>query len=178
VVEKLDQADIPYMISGSVASSFHGQPRTTMDVDLVIDPTAAQLKTFVASLGEDFYVSAQAAKAAIRNRTAFNVVHRRSGWKADLLVRRDRPYSIEEFNRRRPARLFGADLIVVSPEDSILSKLEWAQKSGSERQFRDAVGVAMIQQAHIDTGYLEKWARDLGIDALLHRLLAEVKRLS
>lgn len=176
LVAKLDAAGIPYMLSGSLASSVWGEPRTSYDVDLVIAPTVEQLRAFVESLGNAFYVSAGAAEEAFKTHGTFNVIESRSGLKADLIIRKERPFSIEEFERRRTGRLGGVEVVLVSPEDSLLSKLEWARESGSERQFRDALGVAELQHGHLDTDYLRRWADDLGVSDLLERLLDEAKR--
>ncbi len=173
---KLDAAGIPYMVTGSLASGIHGEARTTHDVDIIIAPTLDQLRTFVGSLGDDFYVSSEAAEDAFRLRGMFNVIEPASGLKADLFVRKDRPFDVEQFRRRRAGRVADAEIFLVSPEDSILSKLDWARKSGSERQFRDALGVAAVQGDRLDRGYLEKWARELGVEDELKRLLDEAQR--
>ena len=174
VVHKLEAAGIPFMVAGSVASSLHGEPRATNDVDIVVALTEEQLRAFLASLGSDFYVSSEAATKALRRRGAFNVIDTLGGWKADLIVRKDRPYSGEEFGRRVPAEVMGVKVSLVSPEDAILSKLEWAIKAASERQFRDAFGVAAAQREALDRAYLRKWAPELGVEALLRRLLNEL----
>jgi len=171
LVRALDAAGIPYMIAGSLASSCHGEPRATNDVDLVIDPSGEQLELLLAALGEGCYVSPEAAREALRERSAFNVIDYATGLKADLIVRRERPFSREEFARRRKAALPGTEAFVVSPEDAILSKLEWSRRGGSERQLRDALGVAVVQGPELDREYLRRWARELGVAELLEELL-------
>ena len=161
------------MVAGSLASSVHGRPRATNDIDLVIDPTADQLSRFLSSLPRGWYVSTEAAHDALRKRSMFNVVDPSSGWKADLIVRKDRPFSLTEFNRRRKVRVFRRTADVATPEDVILSKLEWARDAGSERQYQDAVGVAVVRWDELDRPYLEKWARELGVEEHLARLLKE-----
>ena len=176
LVAKLDAAGIPYMVSGSVASSVWGEPRASYDVDLVIAPTREGLSTFIDSLADAFYVSEAAAGEAFRTHGVFNVIEQESGFKADLILRKERPFSIEEFRRRRTGRVENLDLVLVSPEDAILSKLEWAAKSDSERQFQDALGVARVQHETLDTAYLRRWADDLGVGDWLQRLLDEATR--
>ncbi len=146
IIKALSDADIPYMISGSVASSFHGQPRATNDADIVIDPTCEQLLMFVESLGPDCYVSKEAAMQAVQNNAMFNIIDIEAGAKADLFIRKKRPFSQQEFARRRPGTFLGMDACFVSPEDSILSKLEWSQGRPSEIQFKDALGVLIAQK--------------------------------
>src|SRR5262249_49511777 len=115
LTEVLVRAGIPYMVVGSFASTFHGLPRTTQDLDLVIDPTPASLAVFLKLLPEDdYYVSPEAARDALARRAMFNVIDIATGWKVDLIVRRDRPFSEEEFRRRAVARLLGHDVYVAS----------------------------------------------------------------
>ena len=175
---KLDNAGIPFMVVGSLGSIAYGEPRTTYNIDLVIDPTLVQLQAFVNSLDKaDYYVSENAAEEAFKNRAMFNVIDLRTGWKVDLIIRQDRPYSIEEFRRRRKQQLIGIELDVVSPEDAILSKLEWAKADESEWQYRDALGVASAQWRYLNWEYMEKWASDLGADNLLEQLREDANSL-
>jgi hypothetical protein len=175
LIERLERAEIPYMVAGSVGSSLHGRPRATQDVDLVIAPTEKQLDRFVASLGETYYVSLDAAHEAYRCRTMFNVIDMEAGWKADLVIRKDRPFSLQEFQRRGRVDIMGHTLWVVSPEDAILSKLEWSRGRQSEVQFSDALGVAIVHYPRLDLNYLKRWAKEIGVEDQLARLL-EVAR--
>jgi len=174
---KLEEAGIPYMISGSLGSSFHGEPRATNDIDMIIDPTLEQLNTFIRMLGERYYVSPEAAQEVFRNRSMFNLIDHQAGWKADLIIRKDRAYSQEEFRRRKTVNILGIKVYVVSPEDAILSKLEWSKESESELQFRDALGVSVVQWGRLDREYLRKWARELGVEDPLEILLSKAEEL-
>lgn len=178
LVNVLGGCSVPYMISGSFCSSIHGHPRATRDVDIVIAPTEKQLLQFTESLGEDYYVSLAAVRDALANKSMFNIIDIQSGWKADFVIRKERPFSQREFERKCIAKLRGFDVWVASPEDVILSKLEWAKESQSEQQFRDALGVAVVQWERLEMDYLQKWAKDLGIEDSLGRLLKEGKELS
>lgn len=169
----LERAGVPYMVAGSMSSSLHGRPRATQDADVVIDPTEDQLESFVALLGKGYYVSRDAALDALRHRTMFNVIDLEGGWKADLIIRKDRPFSRQEFERRRQIDAMGRMLWVVSAEDIILSKLEWMRGRQSDVQYSDALGVAVTQWASLDVEYLHKWAGQLGIESMLIRLLKE-----
>jgi hypothetical protein len=163
VAAALDAAGIPFMLTGSVAAAWHGAGRATMDVDLVIDPTADQLRALVAALaGPDVYVSLDAALEAFQHRAMFNVVNTTTGWKADLIVRKLRPFSEAEFARRRPIDFEGARLWVASAEDVIISKLEWAKLGGSARQIED-VAELIRTAGQLDDAYLEHWIAELGL---------------
>jgi hypothetical protein len=176
LVDALSNAGIPYMLSGSIGSGFHGQPRATNDVDIVIAPTESQLHSFLQSLGKDYYVSLDAVLEALRCESAFNVIDMQTGWKADFIIRRRRPFSTEEFQRRQKVSIMGLDTWIVSPEDMILIKLEWAKNSKSDRQFEDALGVAMVQFDRLDGDYLHKWAKELQVEGSLKQLLEQAKK--
>ena len=178
IVIKLKDFGIPYMVSGSLGSSLHGEPRATNDIDLVIAPTSAkQVKTFTQSLNKDYYVSSEAAEEAFNNHSMFNVIDYQTGWKADLIMLKDRPYSLEEFRRRIQENIIGIQVFVISPEDAILTKLEWAKASESERQIRDALGIAVVQWQTLDKDYLHKWAQELNLKDLLDNLLKNAEKL-
>jgi len=176
LVALLEKVGIPYMIAGSLGSSFYGRPRATQDVDVVMDPSEDQFDRLIALLDrKGYYVSQDAARDALRQRTMFNVVDIGAGWKADLIVRKDRAFSLQEFQRRRRIEMMGQSLWIVAPEDAILSKLEWAQGRQSEMQYSDALAVAVAHLGRLDLEYLNKWAKELSIEDALLRLLREAQ---
>lgn len=178
LVEMMDASSIPYMICGSFASSFHGQPRATRDVDIVVAPTEKQLLDFVESLGGDYYVSLSAVREAFAHQSMFNIIDNQSGWKADFVICRDRPFSRQEFERRHRINMKELSIWVTSPEDIILSKLEWARDSCSQQQFRDALGVAAVQWGGLDLDYLRRWAKELKVGESLQQLVEQAERLA
>jgi predicted nucleotidyltransferase len=173
VAEFLDAAGIPYMVAGSHGSSYHGLPRTTYDVDFVVDPSSDQLEAFLVLLGNQFYVSLEGAREALGKRAMFNIIDFKTGSKADLIVRKDRPFSVEEFSRRQQGVLHGTAVTIVSAEDVILSKLEWNKITPSERQVRDALNVVKVKGPALDLDYLRKWAADLGVSEKLQEVLRD-----
>jgi hypothetical protein len=95
VVAALDAAGIPHMVTGSMASAVHGQPRATRDIDLVIDPEGETIEVLVAAFPPDrFYVGD--ARTAVAQRDMFNIIDVTTGWKVDFIIRKDRPFSREE----------------------------------------------------------------------------------
>ncbi len=158
------------MVAGSFASTYHGEPRMTHDIDLVIDPSAPALLDFVERLDRDrFYVGD--ALGAFERRDQFNVIDTTSGWKVDLIIRRDRSFSRTEFERRIPASFGDLRTYVASAEDTVLAKLEWGKLGGSSRQLRDAVGVLAIVGEAIDMAYLRQWAGVLGVGDEVERAI-------
>ena len=173
VVGVLEAERIPYMVSGSIASAYYGEPRATRDIDLVIDPTAPALDRLVARLQQEgAYVDGDAARTALKDRTQFNAVA--GDAKVDFMIRRARPYSKTEFERRSRVQLPGVAAEMVTIEDLILVKLEWAAATDSERQRRDVEGMVRVAGPELDRGYLDEWAGRLGLTERLRRLLDSV----
>jgi hypothetical protein len=165
---KLAAAGVPSMVVGSFASSFHGVPRSSQDLDLVIDPVPDSLHRFLADLPpEDYYADGDAALDAFRRRGQFNVIDMATAWKADLIVRKARPFSVEEMRRRIEGDLLGVRVFVASPEDTLISKLEWAKLGGgSQLQLRDVSGILQLRRNELDLVYVERWVTELGLGEL------------
>lgn len=162
----LDQAGIAYMLTGSFAGAYYGAPRTTQDIDLVIEATPGQLQTFVGILPSDkYYVDLEAALEAYKCQAMFNVVDLTTGWKIDLIVRKSRAFSKEEFGRRKLIHLHDTVLYVASAEDVVVSKLEWGKLGQSQRQIEDVASILRIRWSSLDHAYLEKWVSELGLSA-------------
>ena len=172
---ELESAGIEYMLTGSFASSLHGEPRATHDVDLVVAIDAPVSNILIRAFSSpDYYLSDSAVLEAIRLRTMFNLIDTRSGDKVDFWVLTDGPFDRSRFARKRAEMVFGGKIYVSSPEDTILAKLDWSKRSGgSEKQFGDALGVYEVQYGTLDMGYLELWAERLGVTALWRRLRDE-----
>lgn len=165
VLRALDQAGIPHMLTGSFASSFHGAPRATQDIDLVISPTPDQVRAFVFQLPRtDYSVDETAALEAVRSERQFHVIDLATGWKIDLILRKSRAFSLEEFERRAAGEIAGVRIEITSVEDLIVAKLECAKMGGSERQVEDAAMMLRRRKATIDVGCIERWARVLGVE--------------
>ena len=176
VIGQLDRAGIPYMLTGSLASTFHGEPRATRDADIVIDPSPVSLDRLVDSLrAAGFYVDRDAAEDALRERGQFNAIGDAAA-KVDFIIRKDRAFSIEEFGRRRNVELLGTPGFIASVEDVILAKLEWAAVTNSDRQLRDVAGMISVSGDSLDTRYLTTWAERLGVAGALQALILEVGR--
>lgn len=166
VTAAMTDANVPFMIAGSFASTTHGIPRTTQDLDIVIDPTADALDALLRALPpEQYYVDVDAARDALQRRTMFNLIDQETGWKIDFIIRKNRAFSREEFARRIALPLLDVPVFVASPEDTIVSKLEWSvQSGGSQRQRRDVAGIIATIGSALDRAYVERWVRDLGLE--------------
>jgi len=162
VVTVLETVGIPYMLTGSFASSYHGLPRATQDIDFVIAPTREQLRELITHLSApEYYADEAAALDALAHETQFNVIDLTTGWKIDFICRRDRPFSRTEFERRTRADVEGLPLFIATAEDVVLAKLEWAKLGGSHRQIEDVAGLLRVRQGDLDQEYLRHWVAAL-----------------
>jgi hypothetical protein len=166
VAAQLEREGIPYMISGSMAMNYYAQPRMTRDVDIVVDLSAASATKLSALLDKDFFMDADVAREAALKRRMFNAIHKQRLVKVDFVVRKDDPYRQEEFRRRQLIDMEGEKIWMVAPEDLVLSKLYWAKDSRSEMQIRDVRNLLATVKS-LDLNYLERWAKVLGVGALL-----------
>ena len=172
--------EIRYYVGGSVASSAHGIPRTTMDLDLVADLSSHQVDEFASLLQPDFYADAAMIREALARGRSFNLIHYSSAYKFDVFPSRHDEFSRLELTRRKftEIRSLGPEPIecaVATAEDTILRKLEWYRAGGesSERQWNDLRGVLKVSGAQLDREYLHQWALYLKVNDLLDRLLTE-----
>lgn len=160
----LEHHDIPYMVTGSVASSIHGIPRSTNDLDIVIAPTRDQLRAFIQFVKRfGYFAQLEAAEDALASRDQFNVIDFPNAWKADLIIRKNRNFSATEFERREQVEVGDLRLVVAKPEDVLIAKLEWTKISPSERQLQDAAGILIVQGAQLDLQYVERWVNELDL---------------
>jgi hypothetical protein len=166
IVPRIEAAGIPYMLTGSFASAYHGRPRATQDLDFVVAPTAAQLRALVRDLPPDqYYADEDAALDALGTESQFNIVDLATGWKIDLICRKSRPWSRVEFERRTLADIEGRPLYIATVEDVILAKLEWGKLGSSARQVEDVAGLLQVRGPDLDLPYLLKWVAELDLSA-------------
>jgi hypothetical protein len=170
VCARLENAQIGYMLTGSMAMNYYAQPRMTRDIDIVVALEASDTGKIVSSFEPDYFVPVEALRSALRERGMFNLLHLDSVVKVDLIVRKQAPYRQNEFARRVQVQLPGFLAWLVSKEDLILSKLAWAKDAKSELQMRD---VRNLLSEEFDSAYLRKWAASLNVSELLEDCLRE-----
>jgi hypothetical protein len=171
----LDGAAVGYMLTGSIVSSLQGEPRATHDIDFVVNLKESDISKLVALFPDPrYYLDPEAAAAAIKEKSMFNLIDTETGDKADFWILTDEPFDTSRFSRQRQEEFAGVKLTVPTPEDTILMKLKWARISGgSEKQFLDAVRVYEVQYGVLDLGYLETWIIRLDLADLWTRLKTE-----
>lgn len=164
---KLEAVDVPYMIVGSFASAYHGIPRSTQDLDIVVSIEPGRVDPLISTLSAPgSYLSREAVESAVERRGQFNLIDGQSGWKVDFIVCKNREFSQQELSRRQLVTLSGSEVFIASAEDTILSKLEWAKESHSERQLRDVAGILDVCGSRLDREYLDRWIAKLELSEI------------
>lgn len=172
----LERLGVRYLVGGSLASSVHGEPRSTLDVDMVVDLKTAQVGPLVHALGPTYYVDADVALEATAAGASFNAIHVASSVRVDLYVAGRDAFEMDRLANAVELSL-GQDpdgrLWIDAPTHLVLRKLEWYRRGGevSERQWRDVQAVVAAQGERIDWAVLARWAPALGVQDLVDRLL-------
>lgn len=172
VVAEFNGLGIPYMVTGSMASNFYGQPRLTHDIDFVLTLPRPAVNALAERFpGPRYYMSPQAAQEAMEKAGMFNIIDTDTGLKADLwILERSNEYRAASFERRKEVELFGIKAFLASAEDVILSKLDWYRRSGeTTQQLKDAKAVYQMQKERLDFDYLKRWAEALDLVNLMEK---------
>ena len=178
VAEIFDALAVNYLIGGSVASSILGEPRATLDVDIVADLQISHVQPLIALMTGEFYIDEMMITEAINRKSSFNVIHLDTMQKVDIFILSEQPLAQLEMQRRQqlvitqnPER----SAWVASAEDIILQKLIWYRLGNqvSDRQWRDVLGVMKVQAEQLDFNYLRDWAERLNLSNLMEQALRE-----
>ena len=163
--EGLEKANIPYMLTGSFAANFYAVPRMTRDIDIIIQIFETDLDKFVQAFENHFYLDRRAILEAMEHRRMFNIINTDNAFKIDFIILKNSSYRQIEFQRKRRVIFNGVWVWIVSPEDLIISKLDWAKDSMSEMQMRDVKNLLMTLK-NIDETYLHQWIQTLRLDEI------------
>lgn len=173
----LDELEVPYALGGSLASSLVGEPRSTVDVDIAIQLGGASAAALLERCSAEFYVPRVDALAAIRSHSSFHLVDTGRGLKVDLFVLGPSVLDRMQIERRVLVEIPGLErpIWITSAEDQVLRKLDSYRASdhGSNRQWRDIVGILRLQSGRLDLAYLEAVASEVGLSNLLSEAMPE-----
>lgn len=176
VAEAMQSLGVRFYVGGSVASSFHGAVRSTMDVDLVCELTEPDIPSLLKKLGDAYYASEPAIRDAIRRKSCFNLIHLQTSFKVDVFVSRQRPFDLQVISRAQIGTLVldgGLAVPIATAEDIIIIKLEWYRLGNevSERQWNDVSRLMSLLGDSADHDYLQQASQSVGVHDLLQQLL-------
>ncbi len=173
-VTVLEELGLRYLVTGSTASIFFGEPRFTHDIDIVVDLERGSIVELCSKFPEEeFYVSEESALRAVRRRSQFNIIHPASGLKIDVIVPQDSPFNRSRFSRAKrvkPGPAFEATF--AAAEDVIIKKMEAFSEGGSDKHLRDIAGILKISGDGLDYAYIEKWTARLGLETIWETVTA------
>jgi hypothetical protein len=177
VLDAFAASEVEYLLVGSVASAAYGEPRLTLDIDVVVALTAAHLPHFLSFFPTpEFYLSSDAAAEAVRSEKQFNIIHPASGWKIDIIVKKADEFDRSRFGRRRIIPVFpDRSASVASPEDIIIKKMELYREGGSEKHLRDISGILRVSGDGLDFPYIEVWAGRKGLTEIWRAILKKTR---
>jgi len=178
VAKALDACGIRYLVGGSLASSISGEPRSSMDIDLVVELSISQVDSLTEALKEEFLVDPDVLRRAVEHTSSANILHEETSTKIDLFVLGGTPLDGEQMNRRVRMKVASEPdryIYTYTPEDILLQKLRWFRLGNevSERQWRDVLGIVRTQGKKLDDSWLLRGAQTLGVQDLLERALRE-----
>jgi hypothetical protein len=163
VSRRLEQGELAFMLTGSMAMNYYAQPRMTRDIDIVVALTPRDTDTVVRLFTPDYYVAREAVSSSIAHQSLFNLIHQESVIKVDCIIRKNTPYRRAEFERRHRVTVEDFSVWIASKEDLIVSKLWWAKDSQSELQLRD---VKNLLNTGCDRAYIDHWTTELGLNTV------------
>lgn len=169
VCHRLEQADIPYMLTGSLAANFYEVPRMTRDIDIVVELHKPDIEKVLQTFQDAFYIDKDAVVDAVERREMFNIIHNDTVFKVDFIVRKPSSYRHTEFQRKQRVPLGDTPIWIVAPEDLIISKLFWAKDSLSEMQLNDIKNLLSTVK-NLDKKYIDTWIEMLGLDDLYKKV--------
>lgn len=171
-LRRLNRAEVTYFLTGSMASNYWGIPRTTHDLDFVVQLPMSAVSRIVHEFSEDFYLEEAAVRGVFQPPHQFNAIDTRSALKVDFWLSLADPFAQEMLSRRIQVALLGEPAWIATAEDVVLHKLVWNRMSPSERQLGDAVGIVAVQAESLDKCYMRQWAPQLNVAEDLERLLS------
>lgn len=170
VIVQINNLGFPYMLTGGMVVLFYGKPRTTHDIDIVVEISENNISEIINSFKEEFYVSEEGIKEALSHRTMFNIIHPETGVKIDFWMLKDVEYDKVVFQRRVKKEIFGKEVYISTPEDTIIRKLLWYKESDIDKHFNDALGIFQIQHENLDYDYIDKWTKELKVSDIWEKV--------
>ncbi len=153
------------MLTGSFAANYYAVPRMTRDIDIIIQIVEPDIDKFVQTFENHFYLDRRAIVEAMEHRRMFNIINEDNAFKIDFIILKNSSYRQMEFQRKQRVIFNGIGVWIVSPEDLIISKLDWAKDSMSEMQMKDVKNLLMTLK-NLDKTYLHQWIQTLQLDEI------------
>ena len=176
VLDALEAAHVPYMIVGSLASNFHGIPRSTRDADFVVELNPDSLQRLSAALPPNLNLGVQGAFEAVTGTIRYLVEMNESPFVCELFVRSGDAHDLERFRRRERVEILGRIAFVASAEDMIVTKLRWSREAHRSKDRDDIRNILAVRASDLDWTYLRRWSVEHGTSNLLDEIRDSIPR--
>ena len=174
-LRRFNRAGLGYFITGSMASNYWGIPRSTHDIDVVLEFGVRDIQRIVDCLQPEIHVDEAMVRSALRAPFQFNAIDTRSSLKIDFWTAHRSAFETEMFKRRLPVTIFGEKAWIATKEDVVLHKLHWMKMSPSDRQKDDVCGILLVQNDSLNWAFLRRWASVLEVELLEHFASGKVR---
>jgi hypothetical protein len=167
----LEQLDVNYCITGTIANSIYGMQRAAFDVDFTANLSLENIPFFLSLLPSSYYFDEVSIKDAIVQQTFFEGLHFSTMLKVHVS-----PRSVDSFMKKLYQRVQFYALVkegkifrIASPEDTILTQLVAYKASVTDDCWNEILSVLKVQKEVLDIAYLQQWATPLNVRSLLER---------
>ncbi|MBL7138605.1 MAG: nucleotidyl transferase AbiEii/AbiGii toxin family protein [Bacteroidales bacterium] len=162
IIEILERVETPYMLSGSIAFNIYAIPRSTRDIDLVVELQEHTIPRFLNAVSGRYYVNEDTVREEVRRKGMFSIIDQQSSYKIDFILLTNHPYEQHKFNRRKAIVINNQTICVITLEDLILSKLIWIQRMESDLHKRDIR--QLLENPDADMDYIRHWISEMNLN--------------
>jgi hypothetical protein len=173
ITARFETLEIPYMLTGSMALFHYAVYRMTADIDVVLELKERRAQLLIDNLEPDYYVPHNSMRRAIEAQRMFNVLHQGTAFKVDCVLRKSTPFHKAAFDRRKTEDFYGRPVYIITAEDLVISKLEWAADSRSEKQLTD---VKNLLRNELDIEYIKSWTTKMDLDDLFQEIKSAIEQ--
>jgi hypothetical protein len=169
---------VPYLVTGSMASMAYGEPRMTLDIDIVAALEERHIAGILDAFSPDeYFVDKEEILDALRRGGQFNIIHPASGLKVDVIIKGRGAFDDSRFSRGRRITVGeGREAVFASPEDVILKKMEYFKAGGSDKHLRDIAGIMKVSAGEVDDAYIVFWAVRLGVSDIWNGIVERLEK--
>ena len=169
----LETHKIPYMLTGALTVVYYGRPRASHDIDFVVEINQSDIKRVANAfkkLSTEYLVQEDNISEGVIKKNMFNVIYLPTFTKLDFWLLTDEPFDKERFKRRQKIKLLGKNMVISTPEDTIIQKLRWYKEAEIEKHIVDAAFTYKIQKKRLDMKYLNRWLKQLKLTKFFQEL--------
>lgn len=176
VVDALDRRQISYLLVGSFSSNFYGIPRSTKDVDLVVELGQHSIREVTTELGPRYSLDRQVGFESVTGTTQYVIDVVGTRFQVELFAVSNDSHDRERFARRVQVTWLDRKIWLPTAEDVIITKLRWLSHLRRNKDYDDILQVASVQGDSLDWQYVNRWAGEHGTRLILEGIRAAIPK--